>query len=137
MKRVKGFFVLIIKQFDDTMFGANYHYTTWCIGWQKYCRFSHVEKLRLFDTYESALQYKKLDEKANSHKRCLEIAYLTTAQYSAKEPEPKQLTKWVQINSEEDAVFFDQQQLKGQTKTKNIATRAPTWDSNEFSSIFS
>ncbi len=135
MKRVKGYFVLVIKQFDDTMFGADYHYTTWCIGWQKYCRFKKTEKLRKFETYKEAASFQLADAAVNSHERCLEIVYLTTAEYSMDEKLSENLTKWVQIGSEEDAEAFDMRQKEGQIPLKST-TRTPEWDSTQFSALF-
>lgn len=135
MKRVKGYFVLVIKQFDDTMFGADYHYTSWCIGWKKYCRYNNTKKLRIFETYQEAKSFKLRNEASNSHERCLEIVYLTTAEHSQDERLTENLTRWVQIDSEQDAVEFDQNQKTGQLETCS-EIRAQQWDSTQFSSLF-
>lgn len=140
MKRVKGYFVIIIKQFDDTMFGADYHYTPWCIAHKKYCRFHQTARIRKFPSFSEAEQYSKnTTQTNNSHDRELEIAYLTTARTEDDPNNHTQLINWVQITSENDALIYDRKQAASYTLVTDQAKRAnnEAWDSNSFSAVFS
>lgn len=130
-KQVRGYFVILIKQFDDTMFGAEYHYTPWCIAHTKYCRFHRVDRIKKFDLYEDAQKHIDEIRPTNSHDRDYEIAYLT---YSS--PDSHQLNNWLQIKGEADAIEFDQQQEKALTPTSMNVENVPLWDSTNFQSLF-
>lgn len=138
MKRVKGYFVIIIKQFDDTMFGADYHYTPWCIAHKKYCRFHKTEKIKKFCSFSEATQYIKEDIDTNSHDRELEIAYLTTVKAEDNENDHSQLINWIHISCENDALNYDLKQASYNGDTNQTQQpSAEAWDSNSFSAIFS
>ncbi len=130
-KQVKGYFVILIKQFDDTMFGAEYHYTPWCIAHTKYCRFHKVEKIKKFDSYEDAQRYIDTIRPTNSHDRDYEIAYLT---YNPSDNQ--RLSNWVQITGEADAINYDQQHEKNNNHSSSRDSHVPLWDSTNFNSLF-
>lgn len=137
MKRVKGYFVLVIKQFDDTMFGADYHYTPWCIANHKYCRFQKTEKLRKFNSFTDARNYIDQTEPSNSHDRELEIVYLTTQEANDNEKDVKTLTCWVQIQCEEDAEAHDLRQTNQHISQPDLAqVKSERWNSTSFASVF-
>jgi len=135
MKKVKGFFVIVIKQFDTTMFDADYHYTPWCIAFDKYCRFDDIEKMMKFDTYAEAEQYAKGIEVNTTHDRILEIAYLTTPNAEDNPYHNSELSNWLQISEEQDALNYDIKQARGlhihHKQQKNVSD----WDTTEFSSL--
>lgn len=134
---MKGYFVLIIKQFDDTMFGADYHYTPWCIGEHKYCRCRNTKKLRKFSSFVEARNYICQTEHINSHDRELEIAYLTTQKATDNAGSTSTLTCWVQIQCEEDAMAHDRKQ-KHQFLSQPEPTKLnnQSWNSTCFASVF-
>lgn len=134
MKKVKGYFVLIVKQFDCTMPGADFHYTSWCVAVNKFCRYTKTDKIRKFSTYEEAQRYAKEQDMLTSHDRALEVAYLTTPSWK-QESCNAHLTNWVQITSEQDALLFDEDQKNGNNSTL-IEKNAEPWNSKAFSSIF-
>ena len=137
MKRVKGYFILVIKQFDDTMFGADYHYTPWCIAEHKYCRFQKTEKLRKFSSFAEAREYSCQNESTNSHDRELEIAYLTTQAATDDEKDVKTLTCWVQVHCEEDAEAHDLRQANQHISQTDLAhVKSERWNSTSFASVF-
>lgn len=136
-KVVKGFFAVIIKQYDDTMFGADYHYTPWCIADNKYCRFTRTDKIRKFSTYKDAQEYTSSESTSNTHDRQLEIVYLTTLLHGDNESDSAQLKNWIQVSGEQDAQDFDKLQKK--SKRVEFVYNSNTvfdWDSTEFRSIF-
>ncbi len=136
MKKVKGFFVIVIKQFDTTMFDADYHYTPWCIAFDKYTRFEHVEKLMKFDAYAEAEQYIKETEVDVTHDRMLEIVYLTTSNADDDSSNDSQLCNWLQVKGEEDALNYDIEQAQGNHTYQKPEKKVPSWDTNQFSSIY-
>ncbi len=136
MKKVKGFFVIVIKQFDTTMFDTDYHYTPWCIAFDKYCRSKHAEKMMKFNTYAEAEQYIKDTEIDTTHDRVLEIAYLTTLHTDDDSSDDTQLKNWIQIKGEEDAFSYDIEQRQGNHICQKLEEKVPSWDSNQFSSIY-
>lgn len=135
-KVVKGFFVVIIKQHDDTMFGADFHYTPWCIADDKYCRFTRIDKTRKFPTYEDAQKYIS-SSSSNTHNRQLEIVYLTTFLHSDDEKLNTFLNNWIQVSSGQDALDFDRLQTESKyTEGVYDSNTVFDWDSTEFRSIF-
>jgi len=138
MKRVKGYFILVIKQFDDTMFGADYHYTPWCIAKDKYCRSHNTEKLRKFSSFAAAKEYICQTEPTNSHDRELEIAYLTTQKVPDNQEDSSTLTSWVQIQCEEDAIAHDHRQKNQHLSQVDVEqVKSQRWNSTCFASVFS
>lgn len=135
MKKVKGFFVIVIKQFDTTMFDADYHYTPWCIALDKYCRFEDVEAMIKFDTYPEAEQYAKDVEVDSTHDRILEIVYLTTPNAEDDVENDTLLKNWVQINGELDALEYDAKQSQGLHNYHSPKEKTPRWDTKKFSSL--
>lgn len=136
MKKVKGFFVIVIKQFDTTMFDADYHYTPWCIAFDKYCRFDNIEKMMKFDTYVDAEQYAKDVEVDTTHDRILEIAYLTTTNADDDADNDSLLCNWLQVKAEEDALDYDIRQKQGRHLDQVQGEDVPGWDSTKFSSLY-
>lgn len=137
-KTVKGFFVVIIKQYDDTMFGADYHYTPWCIADNKYCRMTRTDKIRKFSTYNDAKKYLSSASISNTHDRQLEIVYLTTLLHGDNENDSSQLINWIQISGEQDAQNFDNLQKESRWVEDVVCNSDIVfdWDSTEFHSIF-
>lgn len=135
MRKVKGFFVIIVKQFDSTMFDADYHYTPWCIALHKYCRFDNVKKMKKFVTYVDAEQYVQKIKNITVQDRILEIAYLTTARLDDDAENDSLLCNWIQINGEEDALQYDLRQAQGLHIDKEKKD-VPYWDSTQFSSLY-
>lgn len=129
-KRVKGYFVILIKQFDDTMCGAEYHYTPWCIANNKYCRFHKVEKIKKFDFYEDAKKHIAEIAPNNSHDRAYEIAYLTSNTQTGE------LNSWVKIECEDNAVEYDHLQADSTKINNDKPSNTPSWDSTSFDSLF-
>lgn len=136
MKKVKGFFVIVIKQFDTTMFDADYHYTPWCIALDKYSRFEHVDKLMKFDTYAEAEQYIKETEVDITHDRILEIVYLTTPNADDDPNDDSILCNWLRVKGEEDALNYDLEQAQGNHTLQKPEKKVPHWDTTQFSSIY-
>ena len=136
MKKVKGFFVIVIKQFDTTMFNADYHYTPWCIAFDKYCRFENVEKMIKFDTYVEAEQHAKEIDVDSTHNRELEIVYLTTPGADDDATRDSQLCNWVQVGGEIDALHYDIMQAQGGETGQKPKKEVPGWDTTQFSSIY-
>ncbi len=137
MKRVKGYFVLILKQLDDTMYGTDYHYTTWVVANNMFCRQNQAQKIKKFETFKEAERWIAQDLLNNSHERTFEIAYLTTINWDDDANNSKKLKNWIQISSEEDALIFDVQQEKNfGTKTPTMNNDTHFWDSTQFSSIY-
>lgn len=130
-KQVRGFFVILIKQFDDTMFGAQYHYTPWCIAHTKFCRFHKVDRIKKFDLYKDAQTYIKEIRPNSSHDRDYEVAYLT---YNSSDNQL--LNTWVQIRNEADAVEYDQHLSNKVHQTSLNNANIPSWDSTNFQSLF-
>ncbi|CAG36809.1 hypothetical protein [Desulfotalea psychrophila] len=135
MKKVKGFFVIVIKQFDTTMFGADYHYTPWCIAFDKYCRFEHIEKMMKFNTYAEAERYAKEADVDTTHDRMLEIAYLTTPNAADDANNDTQLCNWLQVRGEEDALNYDIKQAQGIHTRQKPKEEVADWDTTKFSSL--
>ncbi len=137
-KTVKGFYVAIIKQYDDTMFGADYHYTPWCIADTKYCRMTRTDKIRKFSTYKDAKEFISSESISNTHDRQLEIVYLTTLLHSDDENDSSQLKNWIQVSGEQDAHNFDkrQREFRGIETVVCDSHIVFDWDSTEFHSIF-
>lgn len=138
MKQVKGFFVLIVKQFDSTMPSSDYHYTTWCIAENEYCRFYHTDELKKFVTYEEAERFAQQYLENTTHDIQLEIAYLTTTGWT-RNPVGDNLNHWIQVSSEQEAVDYDVLQKK-ETSTAEfdpLHEDVCWWDTTQFHSIYS
>lgn len=138
MKNVKGFFVIVVKQFDTTMPGADYHYTSWCIAQNEYCRFYHTEDLKLFDSYDDAASFAE-DRLANlTHDVKFEIVYLTTTEWE-DEAALDNLNHWIQVSNEQEAVDYDVLQKSGEAVDEfDPATDDISWyDTTQFHAIYS
>lgn len=138
MKQVKGFFILIVKQFDSTMPSSDYHYTTWCIANTEYCRFYHADELKKFDSFEEAERFGNQYVQNTSHDIKLEVAYLTTTGLE-RNPTDSNLNHWVQVSSEQEAVDYDVLQKKEPTTTEFDPPTEDVcwWDTTQFHSIYS
>lgn len=138
MKNVRGYFVLLIKQYDSTMYVTDYHYTPWCIAEEKYCRYNRQDKIKKFDTYSEAEQFRNVllvsRPQSFSDRQC-EIAYLTTPSVFDDSTQLEMLTRFVKVAGEEDALMFDRRQQRAESGIIE-AGRVPWWNYKEFDAIY-
>lgn len=133
-KKVHGWFVIVLKQHDDTMCGSDYHYTSWCIGNDKYCRLSKKSRIRKFPSYNQAVKEVISLTRSTSSLHAFEIVYLTTKTYEQDSKIDENLSCWLQIESEQDALEYDLNQQR--EKLAAPSEKVPFWDSTNFYSIF-